>query len=40
MFSWAVSVAPGVYIYRRTETELAAELAASGAKDFKDPDLN
>jgi len=40
MFSGAVSVAPGVYIYRLTETGLAAELTVTGTKYFKDPDLN
>ena len=40
MFSGAISVAPGVYIYRLTETGLAAELTVSGTKYFKDPDLN
>ena len=40
MFSGAISVAPGVYIYRLTETGLAAELTVSSTKYFKDPDLN
>jgi lipid-binding SYLF domain-containing protein len=40
MFSGAISVAPGVYIYRLTETGLAAELTVSGTKYFKDPELN
>jgi lipid-binding SYLF domain-containing protein len=40
MFSGAVSVAPGVYIYRLTETGLAAELTVSGTKYFKDDELN
>jgi lipid-binding SYLF domain-containing protein len=40
MFSGAVSVAPGVYVYRLTETGLAAELTVSGTKYFKDSDLN
>jgi len=40
MFSGAVSVAPGVYIYRLTETGLAAELTVSGTKYFKDGELN
>jgi len=40
MFSGAVSVAPGVYIYRLTETGLSAELTVSGTKYFKDGDLN
>jgi lipid-binding SYLF domain-containing protein len=40
MFSGAVSVAPGVYIYRLTETGLAAELTVSGTKYFKDSELN
>ena len=40
MFSGAVSVAPGVYIYRLTETGLAAELTVTGTKYFKDNELN
>jgi lipid-binding SYLF domain-containing protein len=40
MFSGAISVAPGVYIYQLTETGLAAELTVSGTKYFKDSDLN
>lgn len=40
MFSGAVSVAPGVYIYQLTETGLAAELTVSGTKYFKDNELN
>jgi lipid-binding SYLF domain-containing protein len=40
MFSGAVSVAPGVYIYRLTETGLSAELTVSGTKYFKDNELN
>jgi lipid-binding SYLF domain-containing protein len=40
MFSGAVSVAPGVYLYQLTETGLAAELTVSGTKYFKDNELN
>jgi lipid-binding SYLF domain-containing protein len=40
MFSGAVSVAPGVYLYQLTETGLAAELTVSGTKYFKDDELN
>ena len=40
MFSGAISVAPGVYLYRLTETGLSAELTVSGTKYFKDGELN
>jgi hypothetical protein len=40
MFTGAVSIAPGVYLYQLTETGLAAKLTVSGTKFFKDPDLN
>ena len=40
MFSGAVSVAPGVYLYQLTSTGLAAELTVSGTKYFKDNELN
>jgi hypothetical protein len=40
MFSGAVSVAPGVCLYQLTETGLSAELTVSGAKYFKDDELN
>jgi len=40
MFSGAVSIAPGVYLYQLTETGLAAELTVSGTKYFKDGELN
>lgn len=40
MFSGAVSVAPGVYLYQLTETGLSAELTVSGTKYYKDDELN
>jgi lipid-binding SYLF domain-containing protein len=40
MFTGAVSVAPGVYLYQLTDTGLAATLTVAGTKFFKDPDLN
>jgi lipid-binding SYLF domain-containing protein len=40
MFSGAVSVSPGVYLYQLTETGLSAELTVSGTKYFKDGELN
>lgn len=40
MFTGAVSVAPGVYLYQLTSTGLAAELTVSGTKYFKDNELN
>jgi lipid-binding SYLF domain-containing protein len=40
MFSGAVSVAPGVYLYQLTSTGLAAELTVTGTKYFKDNELN
>jgi lipid-binding SYLF domain-containing protein len=40
MFSGAVSVAPGVYVYQLTSTGLAAELTVTGTKYFKDNELN
>jgi len=40
MFSGAISIAPGVYLYRLTETGLSAELTVSGTKYFKDNELN
>lgn len=40
MFSGAVSVAPGVYLYQLTETGISAELTVSGTKYFKDNELN
>lgn len=39
-FAGAVSVAPGVYVYRLTDTGLSASVTAGGAKFFKDTDLN
>jgi len=40
MFTGAVSIAPGVYLYQLTETGLSAELTVSGTKYFKDNELN
>ncbi len=40
MFGGAASVAPGIHLYRITQTGLAAMLTVSGTKFFKDPDLN
>ena len=39
-FAGAISVSPDVYVYRLTDTGLAAELTVTGAKFFRDPDLN
>jgi lipid-binding SYLF domain-containing protein len=39
-FTGAISVFPGVYLYRLTDTGLAAEITLSGTKFFKDPDLH
>jgi lipid-binding SYLF domain-containing protein len=36
----AISVAPGVWVYQITEAGLAAELGVTGAKYFKDDELN
>ena len=36
----AVSVAPGVWLYQLTESGLAVEIAAKGAKFYKDKGLN
>ena len=36
----AISVAPGVWVYQITEAGLAAELGITGAKNFKDSELN
>lgn len=36
----AISVAPGVWVYQITEAGLAAELGITGAKYFKDDELN
>jgi lipid-binding SYLF domain-containing protein len=36
----AISVAPGVWVYQITEAGLAAELGITGAKYFKDNELN
>ncbi len=40
MFSGAISVSPGVYVYRLTDTGLAAQVAATGTRYFKDDALN
>jgi lipid-binding SYLF domain-containing protein len=40
MFSGAISVAPGVYLYQLTNSGLAAELTITGTKYLKDDDLN
>jgi lipid-binding SYLF domain-containing protein len=40
MFSGAVSVAPGVYLYQLTDTGLSATLTVSGTKFFRDSSLN
>jgi len=38
--SGAISVAPRVFLFQITETGLAAELGVTGAKYFKDNELN
>ena len=40
MFSGAITVAPGVYLYQLTDSGLAAELTVTGTKYLKDDDLN
>lgn len=40
MFSGAAAVSPGVYLYQRTQTGLAAILTVAGTKFLKDGDLN
>lgn len=40
MFSGAISVAPGVYLYQLTDSGLAAELTVTGTKYLKNNDLN
>ncbi|MCG6881793.1 MAG: hypothetical protein LJE96_21930 [Deltaproteobacteria bacterium] len=40
MFSGAISVAPGMYLYQLTNSGLAAELTVTGTKYLKDNDLN
>jgi len=40
MFSGAITVAPGVYLYQLTDSGLAAELTITGTKYLKDNDLN
>jgi lipid-binding SYLF domain-containing protein len=39
-FTGAISVFPGVYLYRLTDTGLSASLTLSGTKFFKDADLH
>lgn len=39
-FAGAVAIAPGVYAYQLTETGLAAQIALTGRKFFKDDELN
>lgn len=39
-FAGAISVSPGVYVYRLTETGLAAQIAATGTRFYKDDALN
>ncbi len=39
-FAGAISVAPGVWVYRLTETGLSAELTVTGTKYHKDSDLH
>jgi lipid-binding SYLF domain-containing protein len=40
MYSGAISVAPGVYLYQLTDTGLSATLTVSGTRFFKDTSLN
>lgn len=40
MFTGAVSLAPGVYLYQLTNTGLAATLTVAGTKFFADSELN
>lgn len=40
MFTGAVAVAPGVFLYQLTDTGLSATLTVSGTKFFKDASLN
>jgi lipid-binding SYLF domain-containing protein len=40
MLNGAFSVSPGVYVFQITDTGLAAQIAASGTKFFKDDALN
>jgi len=40
MFTGAVSLAPGVYMYQLTNTGLAATLTVAGTKFFGDAELN
>ena len=40
MFTGAVSVMPGVFVYQLTDTGLAAQITATGTKFFKDDALN
>ncbi len=40
MFSGAVALSPGIYLYQLTQTGLSATLTVSGTRFFKDTDLN
>ena len=40
VFSGAMSVSPGVWLYQLTDDGLALELTAKGTKYYKDKDLN
>ena len=40
MLTGAVSVMPGVYVYKLTDTGLSAQITATGTKFFKDDALN
>jgi lipid-binding SYLF domain-containing protein len=39
LYSGAMSISPGVWLYQLTDEGVAAELTAKGTKYFKDPDL-
>jgi lipid-binding SYLF domain-containing protein len=40
MFTGAVPVSPGIYVYQLTDTGLAATLTVAGTKFYKDDELN
>ena len=40
IFTGAVSVSPGIYVYQITDTGLAAQITATGTKFYKDDALN
>jgi lipid-binding SYLF domain-containing protein len=40
LFSGALSVTPGVWLYQLTDDGLAVELSAKGTKYYKDNELN